>query len=161
MTTSRDDTEPVTLHDSIKAYAEAVPEAERLDALQQLFYGFYSRIAIVDRTTYELALWAKDEIAKIDDVPPLVAEALRDNALHVGRDLFATRMRAMSAMRLVSKELTALGSPGDRPPFTLQRAVAFDEESGALRTYDLSTPGEHPDLPYDPFNYDPNAESAS
>jgi hypothetical protein len=161
MTTPREETEPVTLHDSIKAYAEAVPEAERLDALQQLFYGFYSRIAIVDRTTYELARWAKDEIAKIDGVPPLVAEALRDNALHVGRDLFATRMRAMSAMRLVSTELAALRPPDDRPPFTLQRAVAFDEENGALRTYDLSAPGEHPDLPYDPFNYDPNAESAS
>jgi hypothetical protein len=158
MTTPREETEPVTLHDSIKAYAEAVPEAERLDALQQLFYGFYSRIAIVDRTTYELARWAKDEIAKIDDVPPLVAEALRDNALHVGRDLFATRMRAMSAMRLVSKELATLAAPDDRPPFALQRAVAFDEESGALRTYDLSTPGEHADLPYDPFNYDPNAD---
>jgi hypothetical protein len=158
MTPPREETEPVTLHDSIKAYAEAVPEAERLDALHQLFYGFYSRIAIVDRTTYELARWAKDDIAKIDDVPPVVAEALRDNALHVGRDLFAARMRAMSAMRLVSTELATLSSPGDNPPFTLQRAVAFDEESGALRTYDLSTPGGHPDLPYDAFNYDPNAE---
>jgi hypothetical protein len=161
MTTSREETEPVTLHDSIKAYAEAVPEAERLDALQQLFYGFYSRIAIVDRTTYELAHWAKDEIAQIDDVPPVVAEALRDNALHVGRDLFATRMRAMSAMRLVSTELAALSSAGDHPPFELQRTVAFDEDSGALRTYDLNTPGEHPDLPYDAFNYDPNGDSAS
>jgi hypothetical protein len=161
MTTPREETEPVTLHDSIKAYAEAVPEAERLDALHQLFYGFYSRIAIVDRTTYELALWAKDDIAKIDDAPPVLAEALRDNALHVGRDLFAARMRAMSAMRLVSTELAALAPSGERPPFTLQRAVAFDEASGAVRAYDLSTPGEHPDLPYDPFNYDPNAESAS
>jgi hypothetical protein len=158
MTTSREETEPVTLHDSIKAYADAVPEAERLDALQQLFYGFYSRIAIVDRTTYELARWAKEEIAAIDDVPPMVAEAMRDNALHLGRDLFASRMRAMSAMRLVSTELAALSSPGDHPPFALQRAVAFDEESGALRTYDLSTPGEHPDLPYDPFDYNPNAD---
>jgi hypothetical protein len=159
MTTSREETEPVTLLDSIKAYAEAVPEDERVDALHQLFYGFYSRIAILDRTTFELARWAKDDIAKIDDVPPVVAEALRDNALHVGRDLFATRMRTMSAMRLVSTQLATLTSPDDHPPFALQRAVAFDEESGALRTYDLSTPGEHPDLPYDPFNYDPNAES--
>ncbi len=159
MTTPREETEqPVTLHDSIKAYAEAVPEAERLDALQQLFYGFYSRIAIIDRTTYELARWAKDEIATIDDVPPLVLEAMRDNALHLGRDLFASRMRAMSAMRLASTELAALASADDHPPFALQRAVAFDEESGAVRTYDLSTPGEHPDLPYDPFNYNPNAD---
>ena len=157
MTTSREETEPVTLLDSIKAYAEAVPDSERVDALQQLFYGFYSRIAILDRTTYELARWAKAEIAEIDDVPPVLAEALRDNALHVGRDLFATRMRTMSAMRLVSAELAKRTASGDHRPFALQRAVAFDETSGALRTYDLSTPGEHPDLPYDPFGYDPNA----
>ena len=161
MTESREEIEPVTLHDSIRAYAEAVPEEERLDALQQLFYGFYSRIAIIDRTTYELARWAKEEIAQIDDVPPMVAEAMRDNALHLGRDVFASRMRAMSAMRLVSNELQTLGSADDHPPFELQRAVAFDEASGAVRAYDLNSPGEHPDLPYDPFNYDPNAESAS
>ena len=158
MTTSSEETEPVTLHDSIKAYKDAVPEEERLDALQQLFYGFYSRIAIIDRTTFELARWAKEDIAGIDDVPALVNEALRDNALHLGRDLFASRMRAMSAMRLASIELAALGSADDHPPFELQRAVAFDEESGAVRAYDLSTPGEHPDLPYDPFNYNPNAD---
>ncbi len=161
MTESREEIEPVTLHDSIRAYAEAVPEEERLDALQQLFYGFYSRIAIIDRTTYELARWAKEEIAQIEDVPPMVAEAMRDNALHLGRDVFASRMRAMSAMRLVSSELATLASADDHPPFELQRAVAFDEASGAVRAYDLNTPGEHPDLPYDPFNYDPNAESAS
>ncbi len=161
MTESREEIEPVTLHDSIRAYAEAVPEEERLDALQQLFYGFYSRIAIIDRTTWELARWAKDEIAQIDDVPPMVVEAMRDNALHLGRDVFASRMRAMSAMRLVSNELATLASADDHPPFELQRAVAFDEASGAVRTYDLNSPGEHPDLPYDPFNYDPNAESAS
>ena len=161
MTESREEIEPVTLHDSIKAYKEAVPEEERLDALQQLFYGFYSRIAIIDRTTYELARWAKEEITQIDDVPPMVVEAMRDNALHLGRDVFASRMRAMSAMRLVSNELATLGSADDHPPFELQRAVAFDEATGAVRTYDLNSPGEHPDLPYDPFNYDPNAESAS
>jgi hypothetical protein len=158
MTTSSEETEPITLHDSIKAYKEAVPEEERLDALQQLFYGFYSRIAIIDRTTFELARWAKEDIAGIDDVPALVNEALRDNALHLGRDLFASRMRAMSAMRLASVELAALASADDHPPFVLQRAVAFDEASGAVRAYDLNTPGEHPDLPYDPFNYNPNAD---
>jgi hypothetical protein len=160
MTRSREETNPVTLIDSIKAYAEAVPEGERADALHQLFYGFYSRIAILDRTTYELARWAKDDIAGIAELPPVVAEALRDNALHVGRDLFATRMQTMSAMRLVSTELATVTAPGDPPPFALQRAVAFDEASGTLRTYDLNTPGEHPDLPYDPFAYDPNAEDA-
>src|SRR5258708_6683971 len=116
MTTPREESEPATLLDSIKAYAEAVPEAERADALHQLFYGFYSRIAILDRTTYELARRAKDDIAKIDDVPPVVAEALRDNALHVGRDLFATRMRTMSAMQVVSTQLATLTSPDDHAP---------------------------------------------
>ena len=142
-------TQPTTLADSIKAYAEAVPEGERVDALHQLFYGFYSRIAILTARP-GAARWAKEDIEQIEDVAPVVTEALRDNALHVGRDLFATRMRTMSAMRLVSTQLAELTSPDDHPPFALQRAVAFDEPYGALRTYDLATPGEHPDPPYDP-----------
>jgi hypothetical protein len=149
-----------TLTESLKAYAEAVPERDRPDALHQLFYGFYSRIAIIDRTTHELAQWAKTEITEIPDVSPVLAEALRDNALHVGRDLFASRMRTMHAMRHVSAQLAALCSPDDHPPFTLKRAVAFDEPSGELRTFELSRTGEHPDLPYDPFAYDPTAEEA-
>ena len=90
----------------------------------------------------------------------VLAEALRDNALHVGRDLFASRMRTMSAMKLVSEQLSGLCSADDHPPFTLQRAVAFDESTGEVRSYDLAAPGEHGDLPYDPFSYDPNAEAA-
>jgi hypothetical protein len=152
-------TQPTTLSESLKEYAEAVPVGERPDALHQLFYGFYSRIAILDRSTHELARWAKHDIASIDAIEPVVAEALRDNALHVGRDLFASRMRTMSAMKLVSDQLSALCSADDHPPFTLRRAVAFDEGTGELRSYDLATPGEHPDLPYDPFTYDPNAEA--
>jgi hypothetical protein len=152
--------QPATLTESLKEYAEAVPEAERPDALHQLFYGFYSRIAILDRTTHELARWAKSDIAEIDGVEAAVAEALRDNALHVGRDLFASRMRTMSAMKLVSDQLAGLCKADDHPPFTLRRAVAFDESTGKLRSYDLAAPGEHPDLPYDPFSYDPNAEPA-
>ena len=124
-------TEPATLTESLKQYAEAVPEAERPDALHQLFYGFYSRIAILDRTTHELARWAKSDIAKIPGVEPVAAEALRDNALHVGRDLFAARMRTMSAMKLVSDQLAALCSADDHPPFTLRRAVAFDESTAS------------------------------
>lgn len=154
-------TQPTTLAESLKEYTEAVPEAERPDALHQLFYGLYSRIAILDRTTHELARWAGSDIADIDDLPAAVAEALRDNALHVGHDLFATRMRTMSAMHLVSSQLSALCSADDHPPFTLQRSVAFDEETGALRTYDLGKLGEHADLPYDPFGYDPNAETGT
>ena len=145
-----------TLAESLKEYSEAVPEADRPDALHQLFYGFYSRIAILDRTTHELARWAKDDITAIDGVTPVAAEALRDNAVHVGRDLFAARVRTMKAMKLVSEQLAALCSADDHPPFSLQRAVAFDEDAGVLRSYDLATPGEHPDLPYDPFTYDPN-----
>lgn len=147
-----------TLADSVKEYTDAVPERDRPDALHQLFYGFYSRIAIIDRTTHELARWAKDDIAGIDGAGPVLAEAMRDNALHVGRDLFGARMRTMSAMKLVSEQLSALCSADDHPPFTLERAAAFDEASGTVRSYDLATPGEHPDLPYDPFSYDPNAE---
>ena len=149
-------TQPSTLAEGLKEYTEAVPESDRPDALHQLFYGFYSRIAILDRTTHELARWAKEDIAGIDGAGPVLSEALRDNAVHVGRDLFAARVRAMSAMKLVSEQLAALCSADDHPPFSLQRAVAFDEDAGELRSYDLATPGEHPDLPYDPFSYDPN-----
>ena len=63
----------------------------------------------------------------------------------------------MSAMKLVSEQLSALCSADDHPPFTLARAVAFDEATGELRSYDLAATGEHADLPYDPFAYDPNA----
>ncbi len=153
-------TQPTTLAESLKEYTEAVPESARPDALHQLFYGFYSRIAIIDRTTHELARWAKHDITDIDGAGPVLAEAMRDNALHVGRDLFASRMRTMSAMKAVSEQLSALCSADDHPPFTLRRAVAFDEDAGELRSYDLATPGEHADLPYDPFSYDPNAEPA-
>lgn len=158
MASSHEQTDPRTLTESLRDYAEAVPESERPDALHQLFYGFYSRIAIVDRTTYELARWAKDELAEIPGVPPSLAEAMRDNALHVGRELFATRMRTMAAMRQVSSQLAELREPGTNPAFTQRWAVAFDEESGAIRAYDLAQPGEHQDLPYDPFAYDPAAE---
>jgi hypothetical protein len=151
--------EPQTLAESLKAYTESVPEKDRLDALHQLFYGFYSRIAIVDRTTHELARWAKEDLADIPELPPSLAEALRDNALHVGRDLFAARMRTMAALRLVSAQMAELRAAGSNPAFTQRYAVAFDEESGDIRTYDLAAPGEHPDLPYDPFSYDPAAEN--
>lgn len=150
-----------TLAESLKEYTDAVPEAERLDALHQLFYGFYSRIAIVDRTTHELARWAKDDLAGVENLTPSMTEALRDNALHVGRDLFAARMRTMAALRLVSSQLAELRPPGSNPAFTQRWAVAFDEDSGEIRSYDLAKPGEHPDLPYDPFAYDPEAEDGS
>jgi hypothetical protein len=148
-----------TLAESLKDYTESVPESERLNALHQLFYGFYSRIAIVDRTTHELARWAKDDLADIPNQSPAMAEAMRDNALHVGRDLFAARMRTMAALRLVSAQLAELRPPGANPAFTQRWAVAFDQDSGTIRSYDLSKPGEHSDLPYDPFAYDPEAEA--
>ena len=121
-----------------------MPEAERLDALHQLFYGFYSRIAIVDRTTHELARWARDDLAFIANLTEPMAEALRDNALHVGQDLFGARMRAMAALRLVSARMAELREPGTNPAFTQRWALAFDEQAGQIRTYDLAQPGEHP-----------------
>jgi hypothetical protein len=150
--------EPQTLAESLDQYTASVPDAEQLDALHRLFYGFYSRIAIVDRTTHELARWARDDLAFIDNLTEPMAEALRDNALHVGQDLFAARMRTMAALRMVSARLAELREPGTNPAFTQRWAMAFDETSGQIRTYDLANPGEHPDLPYDPFNYDPAAE---
>lgn len=148
-----------TLAESLKDYTESVPESERLNALHQLFYGFYGRIAIVDRTTHELARWAKDDLGDVPNLSPAMTEAMRDNALHVGRDLFAARMRTMAALRLVSAQLAELREPGTNPAFTQRWAVAFDEDSGEIRSYDLAQPGEHPDLPYDPFAYDPEAEA--
>jgi hypothetical protein len=149
---------PQTLAESLKQYVESVPEEDRLDALHKLFYGFYSRIAIVDRTTHELARWAKEDLAFVDGLTPPMAEALRDNAVHVGQDLFGARMRTMAALRLVSAQMTELRPPGSNPAFTQRYAVAFDEEAGIIRSYDLASVGEHPDLPYDPFTYDPAAE---
>ena len=149
---------PQTLAESLKQYTESVPEADRLDALHKLFYGFYSRIAIVDRTTYELARWAREDLAFVDGLTPTMAEAMRDNAVHVGQDLFGARMRTMAALRMVSAQMADLREPGSNPAFTQRYAVAFDEDAGVIRSYDLANPGEHPDLPYDPFDYDPAAE---
>jgi hypothetical protein len=151
-------TETLSLVDSLKAYVDDLPEDERADALHQVFYGFYSRVAIIDRTTHELASWAKAEVAGLPNVPEPLVEALRDNALFVGQELFASRVRTMSAMGYVSSRLAELldGEPPARP-FTLKRAVAFDEVQGRIRSYTLANPGEHPDLPYKPLAYDPTA----
>ena len=59
---------------------------------------------------------------------------------------------------MVSKQLAELREPGTNPAFTQRYAVAFDETTGKIRSYDLANVGEHPDLPYDPFDYDPAAE---
>ncbi len=91
-----------SLVDSLKAYVDDLPEDEQADALHQVFYGFYTRVAIIDRSTYELAAWARDEAGTLEDVPGSLAEALRDNALFVGQELFASRVRAMSAMGYIS-----------------------------------------------------------
>ncbi len=146
-----------SLVDSLKVYIDDIPPGEQADALHQVFYGFYTRVAIIDRTTYELSSWAKEDVGTLEDLPPSLAEALRDNALFVGQELFASRVRAMSAMGYVSSRLAEL-LDGAEParPFTLTRAVAFDEAQGRMRTYDLSRPGQYPDLPYDPLAYDPH-----
>jgi len=147
-----------SLVDTLKTYVDGLPEDEQADALHQVFYGIYTRVAIIDRSTWELAAWAKNEAGTLQDVPDSVAEALRDNALFVGQELFASRVRAMSAMGYVSTRLAELLDGGEPPrPFTLTRAVAFDQTAGRMRSYDLARPGEHPDLPYDPRAYDPHA----
>ncbi|CAB4917546.1 unannotated protein [freshwater metagenome] len=149
---------PPTLESSLRSFAQGLPAAERADTLHGLFYGFYARVAIVDRTTHELARWTTDDVADIDDLPPALADALRDNALHVGRELFATRIQTMTAMGYVSRQLAEMRAaiPADQT-YTVDRAVAFDDERGEVRVYPLDAPGGHPDLPYDPFAYDPNA----
>jgi hypothetical protein len=148
-----------SLVDSLDDYVDELPEAERADALHRLFYGFYTRVAIIDRTTHELANVAKSEAAELDDLAPDLAEALRDNALFVGQELFASRVRTMAAMAYISTRLTTqLGDADPAPTFTLTHAVAFDPTTTSLRTYSLSTPGEHPDLPYDATSYDPRAD---
>jgi hypothetical protein len=147
-----------SLAESLKEYIDGIPEAQRPDALHQVFYGFYTRIAIIDRSTYELAAWAKNEVGKLQSAPDSMVQALRDNALFVGQELFASRMRTMSAMGYVSRRLAELlGGNQPATPFTLTRAVAFDQALGRMRVYDLSDPGVHPDLPYDPLTYDPHA----
>jgi hypothetical protein len=147
-----------SLVDSLQAYVNELPPEDRPDALHQVFYGFYTRVAIIDRATHELAARAKDDGDALKDLPPSLAEALRDNALFVGQELFASRVRAMAAMGYISTCL-AESLHGEEPPrpFTLTRAVAFDQDSGVLRTYELSRPGEHPELPYDARSYDPRA----
>jgi hypothetical protein len=148
-----------SLLESLEEYLGEVAPEDRADALHQVFYGFYTRVAIIDRTTYELADWAKTDAAAIAAEAGGLTEALRDNALFVGQDLFASRMRTMSAMGYIAKRLRSVlnGAPPSTP-FTLSVAIAFDQESGQLRPYDLSKPGEHPELPYDPLTYDPNDE---
>jgi hypothetical protein len=147
-----------SLVDSLQAYIEDLPGDEQADALHQVFYGFYTRVAIIDRSTHELASWAKDEAAELHNVPAPLVEALRDNALFVGQELFASRVRTMRAMGYVSSRLAELlDGSGPPRPYTLTRAVAFDEAQGRVRSYELSNPGEHPDLPYDPLTYDPHA----
>ena len=147
-----------SLVDSLKTYLDDLPVDEHADALHQIFYGFYTRVAIIDRSTFELASWARDEAGELDGVPAPLTEALSDNALFVGQELFASRVRAMSAMGYVSSRLAEVLDGGEPPtPFTLTRAVAFDQDEGRLRSYELSAVGEHADLPYDAAAYDPHA----
>ena len=148
-----------SLVDSLQAYVDDLPADERADALHQVFYGFYTRVALIDRATHELAARTQADVQELPDLPAPLAEALRDNALFVGQELFASRVRAMSAMGYVSTRLAEALDGADAPPrpFTLTHAVAFDQTTASMRTYDLAAPGEHPDLPYDAQAYDPRA----
>src|SRR4051794_38005359 len=87
-----------SLVDSLKTYLEGLPEDEHADALHQVFYGFYARVAILDRTIAELAGWAKTDAGTLEGVPGPLREALGDGALLVGQELFASRMQTMRAM---------------------------------------------------------------
>ena len=144
-----------SLIDSLDAYLDDVPEDARADALHGVFYGFYARVAVIDRATHELAERAKEDAKRLATLPAAQAEALRDNGLFVGQELFASRVRAMRAMAYVSQRLAARVEDSRTPSFTLTHVAAFDAETGRMRVYDLATPGAHPDLPYDPINYDP------
>ena len=146
-----------SLIDSLEGYLAEIPKRGRPDALHQVFYGFYTRVAIIDRTIYELAAWAKSEAGTVAEGTGPLADALRDNSLAVGQELFASRMRTMSAMGYISKRLVSLLNGAPAPSFTLTHAIAFDQTSGEMRAYDLASPGEHPELPYDPLTYDPHA----
>jgi hypothetical protein len=146
-----------SLTDSLDAYLDDLPEEARADALHGVFYGFYARVAIIDRATYELAERAKEDGKKLPGLPEAQVEALRDNGLFVGQELFASRVRAMSAMGYIASRLAALVEETGAPPeFTLTHAAAFDADAGRMRVYDLRKPGEHPDLPYDAVSYDPS-----
>jgi len=155
---AHDDTVP-SLVDTLEAYLAGLPEEEHADALHQVFYGFYTRIAILDRATNDLAMRVKVETKALDGLPHALAEALRDNTVFVGQELFASRVRTMRAMGHVSARLAAVLDGGEPPrPFKLRRAVAFDQDEQRMRVYDLNRPGEHPDLPYDAAAYDPQAD---
>jgi hypothetical protein len=146
-----------SLVESLKAYTDEIPEHSGPMPCTRSSTAS-TRVAIIDRSTHELAAWATNEAGMLEDVPDSLAEALRDNALFVGQELFASRVRTMSAMGYVSSRLTELLDRAEpAAPFTLTRAVAFDQTEGRMRTYDLSDPGAHPDLPYDPLAYDPHA----
>jgi hypothetical protein len=147
---------PPSLIDSLDAYLDDLPEEGRADALHGVFYGFYARVAVIDRATHELAERAKEDAKRLPELPASQAEALRDNGLFVGQELFASRVRAMRAMGYVSQRLAALLQTTTAPAFTLTHAAAFDADAGRMRVYDLRTPGEHPDLPYDAVSYDPS-----
>jgi hypothetical protein len=148
-----------SLIETLDAYLADIPDAAQADALHQVFYGFYTRVAIIDRSTHELATWAKSYAGKQPDAPAPLVEALRDNAVYVGQELFTSRLRAMTALAYISKRLAeVVRQHPPVGPYTLSSAVAFDESQGRMRTYDLLKPGAHPDLPYDPLTYDPHAD---
>ena len=83
--------------------AEAIPEPQRPDALHQLFYGFYSRVAVVDRTTHDLA-----RIAPSGNMKPVgrrVRDVKWDEAqLEIKRKTLVVRLhRMVQAGRLSSQ----------------------------------------------------------
>jgi hypothetical protein len=147
-----------SLVDTLDAYIDELPADDRADALHQVFYGFATRLAVIDRATQELATHGGEDAASFAALPGGLGEALSDNALFVGQELFASRVRTMSAMGYVARRLRELPDPaGPAAEFTVTHAIAYDADAGELRSYSLAETGEHPDLPYDARAYDPQA----
>ncbi len=136
-----------SLKDSLESYLADIPKPGRPDALHQVFYGFYTRVAITDRTIFELAAWAKSDAGTLSDGTGPLAEALRDNPLAGGQELFASRMRAMSAMGYVSKRSISLLNGAPAPASTLTHAIAFDQRCGEMRSYTSQCPASTPSFP--------------
>jgi hypothetical protein len=147
-----------SLVDTLDAYIDDLSPEARPNALHQVFYGFATRLAIIDRATQELATHGVEDAKTFATLPGALGEALSDNALFVGQELFTSRVRTMSAMGYVSRRLReALDADQPAPVFTVTHAVAYDAQAGRLRSYSLARTGEHPDLPYDARDYNPQA----
>src|SRR5204863_408941 len=58
-----------SLVESLSEYVDGLPADARADALHQVFYGFYARVAIIDRTAHDLAAAARAETESLEGLP--------------------------------------------------------------------------------------------